>query len=200
MNTVVFTQRVEVVESYNERRDCADQRISAFLASCGYVPIALPNDAALALRIVETVKPSGIVLIGGNSLVKYGGNAPERDETDKALIACAVSKKIPLYGFCRGMQSVLDYFGESLVNVQGHVAVRHRLVGECWIGREVNSYHNQACLQVRSSELETLAATDDGVVESVRHRTLPIAATMWHPERETPFSADDIQFVHNLFK
>ena len=44
MNIVFFTQRVEVVESYGERRDCADQRISGFISACGFIPVPLPNN------------------------------------------------------------------------------------------------------------------------------------------------------------
>lgn len=36
MQTVIYTQRVEIVEGYGERRDCADQNIPKFLQVCGY--------------------------------------------------------------------------------------------------------------------------------------------------------------------
>lgn len=197
MKTVLFTQRVEVVESYNERRDCADQRIAEFIAECGYIPIPAPNNADLAGKMVESIKPSGIVLTGGNSLVKYGGNAPERDAMDAKLLELAIEKQIPVYGFCRGMQSILDYFGNDLVQIQGHVAVRHTVAGMIQGGR--NSYHNQACVKLTDScELEVLAQTEDGVIEAVKHEKYPIVATMWHPEREMPFLEADKNFLLNL--
>ena len=31
MNIVLYTQRVEIVKSYGERRDCADQNIAKFI-------------------------------------------------------------------------------------------------------------------------------------------------------------------------
>ena len=40
---VIYTQRVEIVESYQERRDCADQSIPRFLETCGYIPVPVPN-------------------------------------------------------------------------------------------------------------------------------------------------------------
>ena len=73
MKTIIFTQRVEVIESYNERRDCADQCVSKFIRSCGYVPIAVPNHAEMSSEIIETIHPAGIILTGGNSLEKWGG-------------------------------------------------------------------------------------------------------------------------------
>ena len=199
MKTIVFTQRVEVIASYNERRDCADQRISEFIAACGYLPVPLPNNASLAVQLVEALAPAGIILTGGNSLVKYGGNAPERDATDASLIDHSVRRGLPLYGFCRGMQSILDFFGNKLVDVQGHVAVRHKVQGEQG-GRFVNSYHNQGCLDLESQLLTADLLSEDGVIEKISHKLLPITGTMWHPERENPFMTLDIQFVQNLIE
>ena len=86
MDIVLYTQRVEIVESYKERRDCGDQMIPKFLHACGYLPVPIPNLLYIAEKIIEKLEPVGIVLTGGNSLVKYGGKAPERDETEKRLL------------------------------------------------------------------------------------------------------------------
>ena len=40
---VLYTQRVEIIESYQERRDCVDQNIPRFLEECGYIPMPVPN-------------------------------------------------------------------------------------------------------------------------------------------------------------
>ena len=194
---VLFTQRVEVVEAYKERRDCADQRIAEFIWKCGYIPVPVPNNPEYAIEIADRVGPSGIVLVGGNSLVKYGGNAPERDETDRALIEYAIKKELPLYGFCRGMQSILDYFGNELVNVKGHVAVRHNVSSESEV-YEVNSYHNQGCVELIDDCIEVVLKSEDGVIEKVKHKDYPIVGTMWHPEREEAFKKMDIDCLRNL--
>lgn len=196
---VFFTQRVESVESYNERRDCADQRISRFIKECGYLPLPVPNDPDLAKELFLEVCPKAIVLTGGNSLVKYGGNAPERDQTDRVLIQLAENKRTPIYGFCRGMQSILDYFGNELVDVSGHVAVRH-VIGGLEEDREVNSYHNQACVELRSTQLESIMKSTDGVIEMIRHKSLPMVGTMWHPERNNPFDDKDIKMLKKLIE
>ena len=197
MKVVVYTQRVEEVESYAERRDCADQRIGVFLKACGMIPIPLRNAPADMPDVFRQLRPCGVVLTGGNSLLRYGGNAPERDETDAACIRLAIEGRLPLYGFCRGMQSLLDYFDEELVEIPGHVAVRHILQGD--IQREVNSYHGQGCTNLRTGAFVILAQTADGVIEAIRHRQYPFLGTMWHPEREKQFHEDDIQRVRALF-
>ena len=72
----------------------------------------------------------------------------ERDETDRRMIEIALNRSIPIYGFCRGMQSILAYFDCELENIEDHVAVRHQVQGT-WGIMEVNSYHNQGCKQIR---------------------------------------------------
>lgn len=197
MQTVIYTQRVEIVEGYGERRDCADQNIPKFLQACGYLSIPVPNICEVVQGIIDEIRPTGIVLTGGNSLCKYGGNAPERDAAERKMLDIAIERNIPVYGFCRGMQVILDYYGCPLVEVKGHVAARHTLTGVIG-GIEVNSFHNQACVNV-SDSLEVLAKTEDGVVEAVRANNERILATMWHPEREQPFAVSDMERLKGLF-
>lgn len=197
MKPVLYTQRVEIVKSYNERRDCADQNIPRFLSFCGYLPVPAPNIRDISVELCSRLMPAGIVLTGGNSLVKYGGDAPERDEMERKLLEYAIKHDIPVYGFCRGMQVILDYFGCSLEAVQDHVAVRHRLTGE--FGEiEVNSFHNQACREIKEP-LKALAWTEDGVIEAVEYPGKRILGTMWHPERESEFTDSDVSRVRELF-
>lgn len=195
--TILYTQRVELVESYGERRDCADQNIPRFIENCGYLPVPIPNVLSHLSGWADRISPAGIVLTGGNSLVKYGGNAPERDDTDQLLLQIAIQRKIPVYGFCRGMQSILEYFGCELVQVENHVALRHAIDG-AWGKFLVNSYHNQACFQVKAP-LKVTERAEDGVVEAIECQALNLAATMWHPERENPFVRSDMVRLQKLF-
>ena len=197
MDIVLYTQRVEIVKSYGERRDCADQNIAAFLDACGFLPVPVPNNKELAGCMILQLKPAGIVFTGGNSLVKYGGDAPERDETEQRMLRMALERNIPVYGFCRGMQTILDFYGCKLVQVEGHVAVRHEVDGR--IGhREVNSFHNQACIAVKDP-VEVLGQTEDGVVEAIQIKGKKVMAAMWHPEREKEFQKDDMELIKKLF-
>lgn len=197
-NIVLYTQRVEIVKEYNERRDCADQRIAVFINECGYLPVPIPNNIDVVEQLIKSTDFKGIILTGGNSLVKYGGDAPERDNIDEKLIEYSIDYKTPLYGFCRGMQSILDYYKCKLVTVDGHVAVRHVVSGD--EGElEVNSYHNLACTSLLSDELTVELTSEDGVIEKVRHKELPMIGTMWHPEREYPYKESDVRMVKELF-
>ena len=75
MEIVLYTQRVEIVKNYGERRDCADQSIPRFIEACGYLPVPMPNIWSVAEHMLTCLNPSGIVFTGGNSLEKYGGDA-----------------------------------------------------------------------------------------------------------------------------
>lgn len=196
MRTVLVSQRVEVIKSYGERRDCLDQNWCRFLGECGCLPVPVMNRGEDLEALAEAVKPGGILLTGGNDLSSYGGDAPERDETERRLIRLGLEREIPVLGVCRGFQMVTDYFGGKLERVTGHVACRHRILGA--FEREVNSFHNMAALEV-PGELEVLARTADGVAEAVRHREHKILAVMWHPEREAPFRREDIELVTDFF-
>lgn len=199
MKKIVYTQRVEIIESYGERRDCADVEIAKLIWACGFLPVPVNNIPGRIQIFLEEIRPDGIILTGGNDLSKYGGNAFERDETEKKVIEYGTEKNIPIYGFCRGMQVIADYFGTDLIKVENHVAVRHRLEGNSqWNGRTVNSFHNMALKSVPAG-LTVEAYSEDGVIEAVKAKDKEIYGTMWHPERENPYAETDIQFIKQLF-
>ena len=194
---ILYTQRVEIVAGYGERRDCADQQIARFLRTCNFMPVPVNNLPESIEEFVDCLRPAGILLTGGNHLTGYGGNAPERDETERTLLDYALRKDIPLLGFCRGMQIIADYFGNPLQQVEGHVACRHPIEGEM-AHSLVNSYHNWGLLSV-SEPLRVLARSQDGVIEAVRHSEKRLMGIMWHPEREVPFREEDIELFSAFY-
>lgn len=197
MKLILYTQRVEIVKEYGERRDCADQRIPSFLSVCGYCPVPVSNVPKLVIEIAEKLCPDGIFFTGGNSLTKFGGEAPERDRAERLLVEWAVSHGVPIFGICRGMQFLADYFGGNIVPIEGHAGTRHAVTGV--ISRKsVNSYHNFAMLELPKG-LEALARAEDGTVEAFRHEDYPVMAVGWHPEREAPYLNSDIQMVQQVF-
>ncbi len=198
MNSILFTQRVDIIESYGERRDCADQNISRLIKMCGYVPVPMINDPELVRPLSDELKPVGILLTGGNDLGSYGGNAPERDITETRLLEYAVKKKIPLLGICRGMQFVANYYGAKLERVEGHIRKNHAIHGV--INRNsVNSFHGMAVKNI-VSPLEELARAEDGVIEALQHKENLIAGIMWHPERVEGFLEEDIDLIKHFYE
>jgi gamma-glutamyl-gamma-aminobutyrate hydrolase PuuD len=197
MKVVGVTQRVAVIPGYGERRDCLDQAWTRFLAACGLLPVALPNIPDAAVRLCESIPLSGYVLTGGNDLEVLGGDAPERDATENALLDLADSRNLPVLGVCRGMQVIQHRFAIPLRRVAGHVATRQtiRINGT---QTEVNSYHDFGATDSRFP-LEVWAWAEDDVVKAVRHTTTPTTGIMWHPERFDPFRQADIALVQRIF-
>jgi putative glutamine amidotransferase len=202
VKTVAITQRVAVVSDHGERRDCLDQAWSQLLAACGLRPLLLPNSPQLALHLCRDFGALGLILTGGNDLVSCGGDAPERDATEHALLDFTESARLPVLGVCRGMQLLQARAGIALMRVAGHVSPRQTIHIESDGAREtvtVNSYHHFGTRESRAP-LASWAQADDGVVKAVRHESLPITGIMWHPERFQPFRAADMALLKQCFE
>jgi len=197
MKTVAITQRVTVIPECGERRDSLDQAWPRFIAACGLLPLVLPNVIDVALAMCGTADIAGLVLTGGNDLVALGGDAPERDATENALLDAVQSRGLPVLAVCRGMQLIQQRCAVPLQRVAGQVTSRQtiRIEGE---PAEVNSYHHFAALESRPP-LEVWAVAADGVVKAIRHASLPITGIMWHPERNTPFASADVALFRRVF-
>jgi N5-(cytidine 5'-diphosphoramidyl)-L-glutamine hydrolase len=197
MKAVAITQRVVVDLKLKERRDCLDQAWTRFILECGLMPVPVPNAAVAARALCEKVPVDGIVLTGGNDLGVLGGNAPERDITESALLDFAETRGLPVLGVCRGMQVMQHRLGIPLIRVQGHIAPRQIV---CIEGRpvEVNSYHNFGTFENRSP-FEVWAVAEDGVIKAIRDPQRRILGVMWHPERLDPFSSRDTDVFRQLF-
>lgn len=119
---------------------------------------------------------------------------PERDEAELRLLQEFTAAGKPVLGVCRGLQTINVFFGGTLAqDVPGHGAweagdrlhgVRtapsplRALCGEA----TVNSAHHQAADRLGGG-LRAVQWAEDGVVEALCHRRLPVWAVQWHPER-----------------
>jgi len=196
---VLVSQRIDWWKERGEKRDALDQRLVAFLKKCGFLAMPVPNvfEKKDLLSLCNVLKPAGFVLSGGNDI----GTFPERDKLEKAMLELAIEKKMPLIGICRGMQMIVKFFGGELCPVKGHVRTLHRLtlVGQGFrLSPLVNSYHEFGVKSL-PEELVALAFAEDGVVEAVAHKSLPVLGIMWHPERNEPFDAEDVLLFKKMF-
>ena len=198
MKLVGITQRVSIVPEYGERRDCLDQAWSKFLAECGLLPLLLPNVVETSIALCEQAGIAGLVLTGGNDLVEVGGDAPERDATERVLLGWAEQCGLPILGVCRGMQVIQQRFSVPFHRIQGHVRKKQiiRINGE---PEEVNSYHHFGTIE-SLPPLEAWAVAGDGVVKAICHSAKPMIGIMWHPERILPFRPSDIALFRRIFR
>lgn len=120
---------------------------------------------------------------------------PNRDGMELSLLDHFTAAGKPILGICRGMQTINVFFGGTLhQDVPGHSAADgidrlHRVRTlpsplSALYGTEcvVNSAHHQAVDRLGSG-LRGIQWTEDGVLEAICHRAMPVWAVQWHPER-----------------
>lgn len=216
MTRIGLTQRVDVIDSYGERRDCLDQAWTALLDDWSYQPLPLPNTVRNPGDYLDSLDLDGLVLTSGNDLAHLEDAtqpAPERDEFEHAVVEWAIEQSIPILGVCRGLEFINDYFGGTLSTVEDHVATEHAVsfqsnsneitgTEELTLPDEiqVNSYHDYGLTpEDVADDLQMLAVAPDGTVEAVTHPNYPILGIMWHPERDTPSTPVDHKLFDGLF-
>ncbi len=115
--------------------------------------------------------------------------------------------KIPIIGICRGLQTLNVHFGGKLYqhlrnhpfsnpNTQRiHQVDLYSKDGSKVLtsyGKKyrVNSTHHQGISSL-ANVFNVCAIADDGLIEGISHKSLPIVAVQWHPERIfDPFALD----------
>lgn len=190
MNTVLVTQRVEVART-GERRDALDQAWAAWLGRLDCLAVPVPNRIETALGLFDQTEPAGLLLTGGNDLAEVGGNAPERDGVELALVERALEAGVPIIGVCRGFQLLVLRDGGELREIEGHVATHHRVRSERG-ERRVNSFHRFGISRLPNGWVATDHG-EDGSVEGARRRTGRVRGLLWHPERVDPFAREDLE-------
>lgn len=161
-----------------------------------------------------------LLLPGGGDLEpwRYGqentasrGLDPARDALEWELLAHFISRKKPVLGVCRGMQCINVFFGGDLVqDWPDHSAVNgaDRLHTVTTVPSPLQTLYDHRCT-VNSSHhqivgrlghgLEALQWADDGAVEALRHRTLPVWGVQWHPERMPEGTGTDGLLLYRAF-
>lgn len=196
MKSVAVSQRIDWIESRSEQRDALDQKLSDLLLEVGFLSFPVPNGIKLSktrhiISWLEKLSPDAVVLSGGNDIAEFDS----RDDVEKILINHAIDNSLPILGICRGMQMLGIHFGATLERINEHANTRHELImsegNAAHFSKTVNSYHN-FCLKDLPNEIEIIATDFKGSCEAFRHKTLPIEAWMWHPERESPYVEQDL--------
>ncbi len=197
---LVISQRVEYFPEINELRDTLDIRLINWIQHLGALPFPVPNNIFNENSILvwlNIIKPDAIILSGGNDIGIY----EDRDSTEKLIIEFSKKNKIPLLGICRGMQMLASIEGITLEKVSNHSKLMHSiksLNNKIHFPSIINSYHNFR-IKDCPSEYEVTAISDDGTIEAILHRKLPLSGWMWHPERDNPFSEKLTKIAQKFF-
>jgi len=134
---------------------------------------------------------------------------PERDRWEFEAVREALSRGLPIFAMCKGLQVFNVALGGSLkLDIKGHnlpeqrdrevQRLRHAR-GAAHRFSKVNSAHHQAIEQL-GNDLEVEAwSAHDGIVEQVRLRKYPFArAVQYHPERSRVYDGLFEEFFSRL--
>ncbi len=189
MKKVGVSQNLHI-NKYGTIQEVIDSTWGQFLSYLNVIPIYLP-----IYFDFTKLELDGVILTGGGDLYEVLDKKEYliRDDFEKSIVDFCITKNIPIFGVCRGMQFINKYFGGNLKKIKNHAGCRHFLEN----GREVNSYHNFG-IDNLGKNLKVIDRCDE-VIESIKHSQYQIFAQMSHPERENPFSGDDIRFIKEFF-
>ncbi|HVM96886.1 MAG TPA: gamma-glutamyl-gamma-aminobutyrate hydrolase family protein, partial [Candidatus Acidoferrales bacterium] len=141
---------------------------------------------------LDRLKPHLVVL-------SPGPGTPQ-DFNVSATIGAALTRQLPMFGVCLGLQGMVEHFGGKLgvldYPMHGKPSIIRILGGRVFEGlpREITAGRYHSLYGVRDTlpkELQVTAESDDGIVMAIEHATLPLAAVQFHPESILTL-ADDV--------
>ncbi len=168
--------KVLVIDNY----DSFTFNLVQYLGELGADPIVARND--------ELPPGAGAALEPDRLVISPGPGRPEDAGFSVAYIQ-TLGSEIPTLGVCLGHQAVAVAFGGR---VERAPEPRHGKTSQITHdGRGVftglsnpftaTRYHSLASVAL-PDELEVTAHSEDGVVQAVRHRELPVTGVQFHPE------------------
>lgn len=168
-----------VVDNY----DSFTWNLVHYLAALGAEPRVVRSDA---------LTPAEALASGaGGILISPGPGTPDEAGISLALVAACAEARRPLLGVCLGHQAIGQAFGARVARAP---AVMHAKVSPiAHDGRGVFTglpspfaaarYHSLVIDPASvPGDLAVTATADDGTVQGLEHRTLPIWGVQFHPE------------------
>ena len=207
LKKIAITQRLISNDGYYEIREALDIKWGALFQELKFLPIILPIEYDFE-KYFKVIGIDGILLTGGNDLGSLNSSKEslQRDSFEKRLVDYGIKNNIPIFGVCRGMQLIAEYFGSNFKKITGQVAIKHTLK----VNKEskyfyrlirldkVNSYHDYTVSEL-SDELLVSATNESGVIKSIEHRQYKIFGQMWHSEREGAFIQEELALIKDFF-
>lgn len=141
------------------------------------------NDQVSAQQVLEE-EPDAIVISPGPSDPDHAGICLE-------LIRKTAETDIPLFGVCLGLQSMAQAFGGRVIRAPKPMHGKTSMIAHegktLFKGLpnplEVTRYHSLIAERETLADcLEITAATQDGLIMGLSHRTKPVHGVQFHPE------------------
>jgi anthranilate synthase/aminodeoxychorismate synthase-like glutamine amidotransferase len=154
------------------------------LAAQGVQPDVVLNDD-------ERLRDDAILDRYDALVVGPGPGNPGQTPAVVQLIRSAVQRKKPVFGVCFGLQAIGEAFGARVVHapqpMHGKTSIMTHGGGGLFEGvpeTVVATRYHSLCLDEGTlpDDLIVAARSEDGVVQAVSHRTLPVHGVQFHPE------------------
>ncbi len=119
-------------------RDFLYSDYAVFFEKFGVTLVLIPNAVEKIEDYFDRVSADGVILSGGNDLSSEFTGQPVvdirnasmlRDRQEKKILDCAVGRKLPVLGICRGMQLLNISRGGTLVQRDRRQGARARRPG-----------------------------------------------------------------------
>lgn len=203
---ILVSMRFADNNTYEEQRDGISNDYIRLFEKLNITPILIPNSLKDPKKFFNHADVNGVFLTGGDDPRKNDS----RTKTEIALIKYAIELELPIFGVCRGLQTLNIYF-DGFINVfktQQNQSETHKIIISnhfCGLskGKEfiVNNYHNYFISHKSlGKNLTSFAISDHNTIEGFFHNELPIIAIQWHPERNASFKSLDIKLLKNWLK
>jgi anthranilate synthase/aminodeoxychorismate synthase-like glutamine amidotransferase len=168
--------RVLVIDNY----DSFTFNLVQYLGELGAEPIVVRNDV-MSPAEAAALEPDRLVISPGPGIPEDAGYSVEFVRT--------LGLQMPTLGVCLGHQAITVAFGGSVGRAP---EPRHGKVSQISHDDQgvfaglanpfvATRYHSLAAISL-PDVLEVAARSEDGVVQGVRHRELPITGVQFHPE------------------
>lgn len=180
------------LERYKEEpRWTAQNSIRIVVLDCGVkhgIIRSLQVRGADVIRVPAGYGASNILALSPDGiLVSNGPGDPKKAEGAADALRGLAAEKIPIFGVCLGNQILALALGCDTYKLKfGHRGQNHPAL-EKSTGRVVITSQNHGFAvhpdSVAGTDLEiTFTNGNDGTVEGIAHRTLPVSAVQFHPE------------------
>jgi len=168
--------RVLVLDNY----DSFTYNLVQYFGDLGAEPIVVRNDELTPTEGAE-LKPDRLVISPGPGTPDDTGYCMDYIRT--------MGGEVPILGVCLGHQTIVAAFGGEVGRApeprHGKISIIDHDGRGVFAGLpdpfEATRYHSLAATSVPDI-LEVTARSEDGVVQAVRHRDLPIEGVQFHPE------------------
>ncbi len=222
MLRLLISQRANV-DCHGQFMDVLESGLTKYFNSLGIIIYPVSNYVGDVEAYLEGIQYKGLILSGGgdvspqfidmktNKSISY---SPERDQVEHYIIKKMISRKMPIFGICYGMQQLNCYFGGRIAkNIHNNETLCRKPQLNHSINIEknifglsgkynVNHYHDNGIRRTKvASTFDVFAVDSDyDVVEGIIHKDLPIIGINWHPERDSPDDEFNKRIIKGFFK